>query len=276
VGTGVEATCGDVETDFWEKKLEEFLLIGARVVASESFAGGWLRQGESFFGYGNEAWAKFGKERSNIASQPTRFVAFEEGIVGLVGVAPEVSHLAGEAEKFFKVRGKGGEVRVFAGFDPGGAREADGELVFFDKFGGDTSGAVVVVTPTGDGGGLGGVGWEGSAFTIIKPSGDVGVGREAVGDAGKKGGLFGTEGVAFRGEKGFLIPAKETRGGAKKGEVFASGAKFFVGIRERGHGAMMKQEKAIWNVFLVRRGRVPCQNRLCLHDPVFKNRKLRI
>jgi hypothetical protein len=184
VGAGVEATCGDVEADFWKKKLEEFLLIGARVVASESFAGGWLRQGESFFGYGNEARAKFGKKRSNITSQPTRFVAFEEGIVGLVGVAPEVGHLAGEGEKFFEVRGKGGEVRVFAGFDPRGAGEADGELVFFDKFGGDTSGAVVVVTPSGDCGGLGGVGREGSAFTIIKPAGDVGVGREAVGDAG--------------------------------------------------------------------------------------------
>jgi hypothetical protein len=259
----------DVETDFWKKKLEEFLLIGARVVASESFTGGWLRQGESFFGYSNEARAKFGKKRGDIASQPTRLVAFEEGIVGLVSVAPEVSHLAGEGEKFFEVRGKGGEVRVFAGFDPRGAGEADGELVFFYKFGGNTSGAMVVVAPSGDGGGLGGVGREGSAFALIEPAGDVGVGREAVGDAGEKGGLFGTEGVAFRGEEGFLIPAKETRGGAKKGEVFASGAKFFVGIRERGHGAMMKQQKGLWNVFLVRRGRVPCQNRLCLHDPHF-------
>jgi hypothetical protein len=183
VGAGVEATGASVETDFWKKKLEEFLLIGARVVASESFAGGWLRQGESFFGNGDEARAKFGKERSNIASQPTRFVAFEEGIVGLVGVAPEVSHLAGEGEKFFEVRGKGGEVRVFAGFDPCGAGEADGELVFFYKFGGDACGTMVVVAPAGDGGGFGGVGWEGSAFALIEPAGDVGVGREAVGDA---------------------------------------------------------------------------------------------
>lgn len=245
MGTGVESSCISVETDFWKKKLEEFLLIGAGVVASESFTGGWLRQGKSFVGYSNEARTKFGKERSNIASQPTRFVAFEKGIVGLVGVAPEVGHLAGEGEKFFKVWGKGGEVRVFAGFDPRGAGEADGEFVFFYKFGGDTSGAMVVVTPSGDGGGFGGVGWEGSAFTIIKPAGDVGVGREAVGDAGEKGGLFGTERVAFRGEEGFLIPAEEACGGAEKGEVFASGAEFFVGIRERGHGAMMKQEKAL-------------------------------
>jgi hypothetical protein len=142
-----------------------------------------LRQGESFFGYGNEARAKFGKKRSNIASQPTWFVAFEEGIVGLVGVAPEVSHLAGEGEKFFKVWGEGGEVGVFSRFDPCGAGEADCEFVFFDKFGGDASGAMVVVAPSGDGGGFGGVGWEGSAFTIIKPAGDVGVGRKAVGDA---------------------------------------------------------------------------------------------
>ena len=119
----------------------------------------------------------------------------------MVGVAPKVSHLAGECEKFFKVWGEGGEVRIFSGLDPCGAGEADGELVFFDKFGGDASGAVVIVAPSGDGGGFGGVGWEGSAFTIIKPAGDVGVGREAVGNAGEKGRLFGTEGVAFRGRR---------------------------------------------------------------------------
>jgi hypothetical protein len=253
VGTGVEAACVGVETDFWKKQLEEFLLIGAGVVASESFTGGWLRQGESFFGYGNEARAKFGKERSDIASQPTWFVAFEEGIVGLVGVAPEVSHLTGEGEKFFEVRGKGGEVRVFAGFDPCGAGEADGEFVFFDKFSGDTGGAVVVVAPTGDGGDFGGVGREGGAFALIEPTGDVGVGGEAVGDAGEKGGLFGTEGVAFRREEGFLIPAEEACCGAEKGEVFTSGAEFFIGFGERGHWVMMKQEKALWNVFLAGR-----------------------
>jgi hypothetical protein len=144
-------------------------------------------------------------------------------------------------------------VRVFSRFDPCGAGEADGEFVFFDKLGGDTSGAVVVVAPSGDGGGLGGVGREGSAFALIEPAGDVGVGREAVGDAGEKGGLFGTEGVAFRGEEGFLIPAKEACGGAEKGKVFASGAEFFVGIGKRGHVKMMKQEKALWNIFLARR-----------------------
>ena len=250
MGTGVEATGVSVEPDFWKKKLEKFFLIGAGVVTAKVFTGGRLRQGECFFGNGNETRAKFGKERSDIASQPTRFVAFEEGIVGLVGVAPEVGHLAGEGEKFFEVRSKGGEVRVFAGFDPCGAGEADGELVFFDKFGGDTSGAMVVVTPTGDGGGFRGVGREGSAFTIIKPAGDVGVGREAVGDAGEKGGLFGTEGVAFRGEEGFLIPAEEAGCSAEKGEVFASGAEFFVGLRQRGHAWMMKQDDTSWNVFL--------------------------
>ncbi len=104
----------------------------------------------------------------------------------MVGVAPEVGHLAGEGKKFFEVRGKGGEVRVFSGFDPCGAGKADGEFVFFDKLSGDASGAVVVVAPTGDGGGFWGVGREGSAFTIIKPAGDVGVGREAVGDAGQE------------------------------------------------------------------------------------------
>jgi hypothetical protein len=112
---------------------------------------------------------------------------------------------------------------------------------------------MVVVTPSGDGGGFGGVGREGSAFAIIKPAGDVGVGREAVGDAREKGGLFGAEGVAFRGEQGFLIPAEEACGGAEKGEVFAPGAEFFVGLRKRGHGVMMKQQKDLWNVFLAGR-----------------------
>jgi hypothetical protein len=245
VSTGVEATGGSVETDFWKKKLEKFLLIGTGVVTAKVFTGGWLRQGESFFGNGHETRAKFCEKSCNVFGEPAWFVAFEEGIVGLVGVAPEVGHLAGEGEKFFEVRGEGGEVRIFAGFDPRGAGEADGELVFFDKFGGDTSGAVVVVTPTGDGGGFGGVGWKGGVFALIQPAVDVGVGGEAVGDAGEKGGLFSTERVTFRREEGFLIPAEKAGGGAEKGEVFASGAEFFVVIRERGHGAMMKQEKAL-------------------------------
>ena len=97
------------------------------------------------------------------------------------------------------------------------------------------------------------MGREGSAFALIEPAGDVGVGGEAVGDAREEGGLFGAEGVAFRGEEGFLIPAEEACGGAEKGEVFASGAEFFIGFRERGHGKMMKQQKALWNVFLAGR-----------------------
>jgi hypothetical protein len=47
-----------------------------------------------------------------------------------------------------------------------------------------------------------------------------------------------------------LIPAEEACGGAEKGEVFASGAEFFVGLRKRGHERIMKQQKALWNVFL--------------------------
>jgi hypothetical protein len=109
---------------------------------------------------------------------------------------------------------------------------------------------MVVVTPSGDGGGFGGVGWEGSAFTIIKPAGDVGVGGEAVEDAGEKGGLFSTERVTFRREQGFLIPAEEAGCSAEKGEVFASGTEFFVGFRKMGHGVMMKQDDTSWNVFL--------------------------
>jgi len=245
VGAGIETPSGDIKADFRKKGLKEFLLVGSRVVTTKIFTGGRLRQGECFFGNGDESWAEFSKKSCNVFGEPAWFVAFKESIVRLVGVAPEVGHLAGECEKFFKVWGEGGEVRIFSGLDPCGAGEADGELVFFDKFGGDASGAVVIVAPSGDGGGFGGVGWEGSAFTIIKPAGDVGVGREAVGDARKEGGLFGTEGVAFRGEQGFLVPAEEACGGAEKGKIFASGAKFFVGFREGGHAGMMKQEKVL-------------------------------
>jgi hypothetical protein len=109
---------------------------------------------------------------------------------------------------------------------------------------------MVVVTPTGDGGGFWGERRERSALALIEPAVDVGVGREAVGDSSEKGGLFGTEGVAFRGKQGFLIPAEEAGCSAEKGEVFASGAEFFVGIGKRGHEVMMKQQKALWNVFL--------------------------
>ena len=114
------------------------------------------------------------------------------------------------------------------------------------------------------------MGREGSAFALIEPAGDVGVGREAVGDASEKGGLFGTEGVAFRGEKGFLIPAEEARGGAEKGEVFASGTEFFVGIRKRGHEVMMKQQKALWNVFLAGRAEFFFKPDRACTIPIFK------
>ena len=47
-----------------------------------------------------------------------------------------------------------------------------------------------------------------------------------------------------------MIPAEEACGSAEKGEVFASSSEIFVGIGKRGHGVMMKQEKALWNIFL--------------------------
>jgi hypothetical protein len=38
-----------------------------------------------------------------------------------------------------------------------------------------------------------------------------------MGNAGEEGGLFSAERVTLRREKGFLIPAEETCGGAEKG-----------------------------------------------------------
>ena len=73
-----------------------------------------------------------------------------------------------------------------------------------------------------------------------------------------------------------MIPREEAGGGAEKGEVFTSGAEFFVGIGKRGHGVMMKQEKVLWNVFLAGREEFFVkQDRACT-IPIFKNRKLRI
>jgi hypothetical protein len=141
-------------------------------------------------------------------------------------------------------------VRVFAGFDPRGAGEADGEFVFFHEFCGDSRGAVVIMAPTGDGSGFGGVWRKGGAFALIEPAGDVSVGREAMRNAGEEGRLFSAERVTLRREEGFLIPAEETRGGTKKGQVFAAGAEFFVGLRKRGHARIMKQDDTSWNVFL--------------------------
>ena len=240
VGAGVEPAGSRIESDFGQEGLEEFPLVGARVVTAKVFTGRVRGNGKSFFGDRDQAGAKFGKERSDIAGEPTWFVAFEEGIVRLVGVAPEVGHLAGEREKLFEVGGKGGEVGVFAGFEPSGAGESDGELVFFDQFGRDAGGSVVVVPPTGKGGSFGRVGGKRNVFALVEPMGDVGVGGEAVGDAGEEGGLFGTEGVAFWGEDGFLIPREEAGGGAEQGEVFPSGRGAF--RRPQGEGTCGNDE----------------------------------
>jgi hypothetical protein len=148
------------------------------------------------------------------------------------------------------MRGKGGEVGVFAGFNPRGAGEADGELVFFHEFCGDTGSPFIVVSPAGDGSYFGGEGRKRSAFALIEPARDVGVCRESMRNAGEQGGLFSAERVAFGREKGFLIPTEKTCGGAEEGQVFAAGAEFFVGLRKRGHEGIMKQDDTSWNVFL--------------------------
>jgi hypothetical protein len=180
VGTGVEAASGDIEADFRKEGLKELLLVRAGVVAAKIGTGGGRGEDEGFLGDGDEAWAEFSEKSSYVFGQPARFVPFKKGIVRLVGIAPEISHLAREGEKFFNVRGKGGEMGVFAGLNPCGAGEADGELVFFHEFCRDTGSPFIVVSPAGDGSCFGGEGREGSAFALIEPAGDVSVGREAM------------------------------------------------------------------------------------------------
>ena len=250
VGAGVETTSGDVETDFWEEGVEKLFLFGARVVAAKIFAGGGGGEGECFFGDSDKAGAKFGEKSGDVSGEPSGFVAFEECVIGLVGIAPEIGHLSGKGEELFEVRRKGCEVGVFAGLDPSGAGEADGEFIFLDELGGNASCAVVVVAPAGDGRGFGRERREGYVFALIEPTCDVVVGSEAMGDASDEGGLFGAKGVAFGWKEGFLVPSEQTAGGAKEGEIFPAGAEFFVGVRKRGHAGMMKQDGTSWNVFL--------------------------
>jgi hypothetical protein len=133
------------------------------------------------------------------------------------------------------VRGKGCEVGVFAGLDPSGAGEADGEFIFLNELGGDASRSVVIVAPAGDGRGFGSERRKGYVFALIEPARDVVVGSEPVGDASDEGGLFGAKGVAFRWKEGFLIPSEQAAGGAKESEIFPAGAEFFVGVRKVGH-----------------------------------------
>jgi hypothetical protein len=150
--------------------------------------------------------------------------------------------LSGKGEELFEVGCKGCEVGVFAGLDPSGAGEADGEFVFFYKFGGDASRSVVVVAPAGDGSGFGRKRREGYVFALIEPTRDVVVGSEAVGDASDEGGLFGAKGVAFGWKEGFLIPSEQAAGGAKEGEIFPAGTEFFVGVGKVGHYENVMEE----------------------------------
>ena len=242
VGTGVETTSGDVETDFWEEGVEKLFLFGAGVVAAQIFAGGRGGERKCFFGDSDKAGAKFGEKSGDVSGEPSWFVAFKERVVGLVGIAPEIGHLSGKGEELFEVRRKGCEVGVFAGLDPGGAGEADGEFIFLDEFGGDASRAVVVVAPAGDGSGFGRKRREGYVFALIEPTFDVVVGSEAVGDASDQGGLFGAKGVTFGWKEGFLIPSEQAAGSAKEGEIFPAGAEFFVGVRKIGHYENVMEE----------------------------------
>ena len=235
VGTGVETTSGDVETDFWEEGVEKLFLFGAGVVAAKIFAGGRGGEGECFFGDSDKARAKFGEKSGDVSGEPSWFVAFEKRVVGLVGIAPEIGHLSGKGKELFEVRGKRREVGVFAGLDPSGAGEADGEFIFFDEFGGDASRAVVVVAPAGDGGGFGRERREGYVFALVEPTRDIVVGSEAMGDASDEGGLFGAKGVAFGWKEGFLVPSEQPAGGAEEGKIFPAGAEFLVGVGKVGH-----------------------------------------
>jgi hypothetical protein len=235
VSTGVETTSGDVETDFWEEGVEKLFLCGAGVLAAKIFAGGRGGERKCFFGDSDKAGAEFGEKNGDVPGEPSGFVTFKERVVRLVGIAPEIGHLSGKREELFEVRRKGCEVGVFAGLDPSGAGEADGEFIFLHEFGGNASRSVVVVAPAGDGRGFGRKRREGYVFALIEPTCDVVVGSEAMGDASDEGGLLGAKGVAFGWKKGFLVPSEQAASGAKECEIFSAGAELFVGVRKVEH-----------------------------------------
>ena len=107
MGAGVQPAGGGVETYFGKEGLEKLFLVGARIVAGKVFTGGVSRDGKSLFGNRDEAGLEFCKKSGDFPGFPAGFIAFQQGVVGLVGVAPEVSHAAGEGEEFFEVGGEG-------------------------------------------------------------------------------------------------------------------------------------------------------------------------
>jgi len=248
VGAGVEAPGGGVETDSGKEGLKELFLIRAGVVAGELLAGGMGGDGEGLFGDGDQAGLKFFEEGGDLPGFPARLVTFEQGVIGMVGISPKLGHAAGEGEEFLQVGGEGVEVGFFPGLDPCGPGEAAGALVFLHKVGGDPGGAVVIVPPAGEAGALRAVrGWLGG-LAGGEPIPDFWSGGEAVGDAGDLGGLFRTERVGLRGQKGFLVPAEEAAGGAEQGQLPSPGAQFLVGFRQSGHSGILGQENIPWNV----------------------------
>ena len=250
MGARIEAPGGGVEADFGQEGVEELFLMGARIVAGEVFAGGMSGNGEGFFGDADKAGLKFCEEGGDFRRFPAGFVAFKKSVVGVAGVAPEVSHAAGEGQEFFEVGGNGGEVGLFARFYPGGTGEAAGPLVFLDEFGGDAGGATVVVSPAGETGGLGAVGGRVGRFTSGNPVADFRGCGEAVGEAGDLGGLLCAETVGFGREEGFLVPTEQSAGGAEEGQFPTPGTEFLVGFRQGWHRTMMRQENSPGNVFV--------------------------
>ena len=120
--------------------------------------------------------------------------------------------------------GKGGEIGFFSSLDPGRSREAAGLLIFFHKLGRNTGGAEVIVAPTSDAGGFGGVRGK-SRGAVIQPAGDFKRSSQPVRKARDLGGLFRPERVALGREKRFLIPAQKASRGTKECEFLPSGAK---------------------------------------------------
>ena len=224
VGGGVDASALEVEAeglgDFVVEGLLGFDGSGA-VEVVERDGGGGLDGGGGDFG---EFTADGVEEGGDFGGFGAAFVFGEEGVVGLVFVAPVVGFFAGDGEELVEMRGEGGEVVVFASLAPGGFGEGGGFGVAFDEFGGEFGGAFVLVSEfalvgSGEGG-----------ESVAEPVRCA----EFVNAALEVGELPGAEVNRSRGGEGFLVPIEGGGGGGEEGdfaEEVLHGGEFSEGSR---------------------------------------------
>ena len=185
MGGGVDAAGLEIKADGFGDLCVEPLLGGDRIRAGRQGGGAG---GGFFHGFGGgfaECRAHGIEERGDGGGGGAAFVAFEQGVVGFAGVAPEIGFLAGDAEQRFEVRGEGGEIRALAGLGPGVFGERGGGGFAGDELDGELGGAVEFAAEFAQvggefriGAGVGGLGGFERGFPGVRCGEFVGAGRE--------------------------------------------------------------------------------------------------